>query len=194
MNDIVKGTGISMASLYHILKKRSVNGNFHNPEHQFQRQKRGRPAKLSSRDKMLLLREIPSLRKEEGQLTMKRLMFQAGIAPKQVSYRTVERFLSTEGFQYLQARKKGIITEKNLKERLKFAQKMQREYDDQFWKNRVFFFFLWMESALSISIIQVINHAHQSAVFGGNRVKDYRMVVGRKERIRGVVVGLQNLW
>ena len=93
-------------------------------------------------------------------------MFQAGITPKQVSYRTVQRFLRKEGFQYLQTRKKGILTEKDLKERLKFAQKMQREYDDQFWKNIVYPFF-WMESALSISIIQVIKHAHQRAVFGG---------------------------
>ena len=126
VNDIVKETGISRASLYRILKKRSVNGNCHSPEHQFERQKRGRPAKLSSRDKRLLLREIPRLRKEEGQFTVKRLMFQAGITLKQVSYRTVQRFLRKEGFQYLQARKKGILTEKDLKERLKFAQKMQR--------------------------------------------------------------------
>ena len=27
-----------------------------------------------------------------------------------------------------------------MKERLKFAQKMQREYDDQFWKNSISFF------------------------------------------------------
>ena len=67
-------------------------------------------------------------------------MFQAGITPKQVSYRTVQRFLRKEGFQYLQAHKKGILTEKDLKERLKFAQKMQREYDDQFWKNSISFF------------------------------------------------------
>ena len=58
---------------------------------------------------------------------MKRLMFQAGITPKQVSYRTVERFLRKEDFQYLQARKKEILTEKDLKERLTFAEKMQRE-------------------------------------------------------------------
>ena len=90
VNVNVKETGISGASLYRILKKRSVNGNCHGPEHQFQRQKRGRPAKLSSRDKRLLLREIPCLRKEEGQFTVKRLMFQAGITRKQVSYRAVQ--------------------------------------------------------------------------------------------------------
>lgn len=156
VNDIVKETGISRASLYRILKKRSVNGNCHSPEHQFERQKRGRPAKLSSRDKRLLLREIPRLRKEEGQFTVKRLMFQAGITPKQVSYRTVQRFLTKEGFQYLQARKKGILTEKDLKERLKFAQKMQREYDDQFWKNSISFFLD------GVSFIQKYNPSDQA--------------------------------
>ena len=69
---------------------------------------------------------------------------------------------------------------------------MQREYDDQFWKNGISFF--WIESALSISIIQVIKHTHQRAVFGGNRVKDYLMDVWRKEHIRRVAVGLRNLW
>ena len=78
--------------------------------------------KLSSRDKRLLLREIPRVRKEEGQFTVKRLMFQAGITLKQVSYRTVQRFLRKEDFQYLQARKKEILTEKDLKERLTFAE------------------------------------------------------------------------
>ena len=33
VNDIVKETGISRASLYRIIKKRSVNGNCHSPEH-----------------------------------------------------------------------------------------------------------------------------------------------------------------
>ena len=102
-------------------------------------------------------------------------------------------FFRKKGFQYLQARKKGILKKKDLKERLKFAQKMQREYYDQFWKNSIFFFF-WIELALSMSIIQVIKHAHQKAVFGGNRVKDYLMVVRPKEHIRRLAVGLRNLW
>ena len=62
-----------------------------------------------------MLQEIPRLRKEEGQFTVKRLMLQAGITALQVSSRTVQRFLRREGFQYLQARKKGVLLEGDVK-------------------------------------------------------------------------------
>ena len=55
---------------------------------------------------------------------------------------------------------------------------MQREYDDQFWKNSLSFF--WMESALSTSIIQVIKQgctatgAHSGS---GSRVAKFMVAV-----------------
>lgn len=67
-------------------------------------------------------------------------MFLAGLTPKDVSVRTVQRFLRTQGFQYLQARKKGILTEKDHNLRLQFARKMQREFTENVWTGKIAFY------------------------------------------------------
>ena len=108
-------------------------------EYQLERRKPGRPRKLTTREERLLLREILRLRKEEGQFTVKRLMLQAVITAIQVSNRTVQRFLRRKGFQYLQARKKGVLLEGDLIKRKQFAKKMEKDYDQHVWQNSISF-------------------------------------------------------
>ena len=127
VKQIIERSHISRASLYRILKEGKIREN--NQERQ-KKKTIGRPGKLDARKKRILLREIPKLRKSEGKLTVKRLMQQAGVSARDVSFRTVQRFLHSQGYKYLQARQKGLLTDNDLKKRLRFAQKIKREYDD----------------------------------------------------------------
>ena len=69
--------------------------------------RRGRHNRLSDNDKRRLIRCITVLRKREGNLTCKAIMDEAGIQRKDVSVRTVSRFLYSQNYYYLQTRKKG---------------------------------------------------------------------------------------
>ena len=140
VKEVLEKTHISRASLYRIRHKDSFQQRQPRNECQLERRKPGRPRKLTTREERLLLREIPRLRKEEGQFTVKRLMLQAGITALQVSNRTVQRFLRREGFQYLQARKKGVLLEGDLIKRKQFAKKMKKDYDQHVWQNSISFF------------------------------------------------------
>ena len=48
--------------------------------------------------------------------------------------------MNKEGFKYLQARKKGVLRETDLKKRLSFAKKMKREFSSNVWKEDINFF------------------------------------------------------
>ena len=58
------------------------------------------------------------------------------------SRRTFSRYLNENGYEYLQARKKGLLSENDRKLRVQFAHKMKRIAADnpQFWMNEVAFF------------------------------------------------------
>ena len=150
---IIRRSHISRASLYRILKEDKIR------EDNQERQKKktiGRPRKLGVREKRLLLREIPKLRKSEGKFTVKRLMKQAGVSPRNVSFRTVQLFLRSQGYKYLQARQKGLLTDKDLKKRLKFARKIKGEYNDSLWTEQIAFFLD------AVSFIHKFNPADQA--------------------------------
>ena len=98
----------------------------------------GRPKKLSERDKRTILRQIRLLRCEDGNWTIKRLMEISNVT--HVSQRTVTRLLHQNGYKYLQARKKGLLSEKDKKDRVKFARKMLKNYDEDVWKNDIAFY------------------------------------------------------
>ena len=100
----------------------------------------GRPRKLSLREERRILRTLSSLRHEEGNFTSIRLMARAGISPKHVSNRTIRRFLQRESYYFLKARKKGLLSEKDLKERLKFAKNIRKDYPKDVWKDNVAFY------------------------------------------------------
>ena len=70
-------------------------------------EKRGRPKKLSPRDRRHLLRSLlDKLREINPGFSIKSLVAYSGLLLLGISYRTFDRELRREGFQYLQARKK----------------------------------------------------------------------------------------
>ena len=105
MKDLMKATNVSRAQIYRIRKEplrlKAMSGRL--------KRSGGRPEKLSICDKRALLREIKVLRRDDGNWTVKRLMEQVNV--QHVSIRTVTRFLHTNGYRYLQARKKGLVNE-----------------------------------------------------------------------------------
>ena len=130
--ELVRETGVSRPQIYRILKeplqkvKKKVN------------KRMGRTKKLSERDKRTILRQIRLLRREDGNWTIKRLMESSNVT--HVSQRTVTRLLHQNGYKYLQARKKGLLSEKDKKDRVKFARKMLKNHDKDVWKNDIAFY------------------------------------------------------
>ena len=100
----------------------------------------GRPPKLQARDERKLLRALKLLRKEEGRFSSARIMEVVGITRVQVSVRTVRRFLNKHGYYYLQARRKGLLKETDLSQRVKFAKNMKKQYSRDVWKKHIAFY------------------------------------------------------
>ena len=71
--------------------------------------------KLSARDGRQLVRAIQGLPEKEGNFSCQRIMQEAGISVKDVSVRTVSRFLNAQGYYYLQVHKKGVLTVSDMK-------------------------------------------------------------------------------
>ena len=131
--EIAKQCFVSLATVYRIKQENLIDQNV------LPRKKRagGRPKKVSTREERKLLRTLKSLRQEEGNFSSIRLMSRAGISPKNVSNRTVRRFLGRNGYHFLQARNKGLLSEKDVKERLAFAKYMKKHYSADVWKDTV---------------------------------------------------------
>ena len=98
----------------------------------------GRPKKLSEYDGRRLLRLVKKLRAEEPNWTVKRLMERADVTD--ISVRSIRRFLNKNEFHYLQARKKGLLTDKDRKLRVAFAKKMLKDQPTDFWCNKIAFY------------------------------------------------------
>ena len=81
----------------------------------------------------------------------------------------LRRFLQREGYHFLQARKKGLLSEKDLKERLKFAKNIRKDYSKDMWKDNVSFYL----DALVFGKkgTQQIKPARLTAVFGARSVR-----------------------
>jgi len=65
---------------------------------------------------------------------------EAGIPPT-VSVWTIRKALKKHGYHYLQARKKGLLTPKDVQRRLKFARKCRRHLCEDFWRSHISFYF-----------------------------------------------------
>ena len=98
----------------------------------------GRSKKLSKRDERTILRQIRVLRRDDGNWTIKRLMENSNVT--HVTQRTVTRLLHQNGYKYLQARKKGLVSEKDEMDHLKLAQRILKEYDEDIWKKDIAFY------------------------------------------------------
>ncbi len=132
VNELSKETGVSRAHIYRLwkepvgMKARSRKGVG------------GRPKKLTAWDERRLIRLIKKLRMQNPNWTTKRLMEQADI--RNVSVRTIRRLLNRNGYYYLQARKKGLLTTKDRKKRVEFAKRVLRDYSEDIWSNKIAFY------------------------------------------------------
>ena len=70
----------------------------------------GRKKMLTPEHEALILRAIEELREQEGSLSSLRLMERAGI--RHVTDRTVRRLLNRNGYFFLQALKKGLMSQR----------------------------------------------------------------------------------
>ena len=101
----------------------------------------GRPRKLSERDSRNILRAVKTLRETLGTFTSPRVAIEANIDASRVSNRTVRRELNRHGFKYRTTRRKGLMRERDFKERVKFCRKIKRRnLGISFWTEHVSFF------------------------------------------------------
>ena len=133
--ELVAKYKISRSTLYRITKgETTVQKRVDN------RRSSGRPRKLTDRDERLLLRQMNQLRRTVGGFTSKQLMENAGISRANVSDRTVRRLLNRKGYHYLQPRRKGILSTRDQKLRIKFAKRMQNDYARNVWMEDIAFY------------------------------------------------------
>jgi len=106
-----------------------------------QQRRRGRPAKLSGREKRMIIRQIPKLRQTVGSFTTKRLR-EAALVKSDMCDETVRRFLHSAGYHYYHSRKKGLLTKKDLKKRVAFARKIKRMVPNskELWEKEISFY------------------------------------------------------
>ena len=87
----------------------------------------GRPKILSARDISLLKRSITQLRDVNANFTVKELIRYSGLqTASALSYSTFYREIKKMRFNFLNARKKGILSHRDCKKRYKFAQKCRK--------------------------------------------------------------------
>ena len=104
------------------------------------KENKGRPRKLTEREKRHVESAIQRLRHtEQGVFTSVHIQEQSGTT--RVCNRTVRRHLNRVGYGYRQCRKKGQLTEDDCKKRLKFAQNIKkRKLPEEFWTTGIGFY------------------------------------------------------
>ena len=133
IRQVARECNVSRATVWRI-SKMDMSSNRCN---KMRREARGRPRKLNKRQERKLRRSIQILREQEGNFTIKRLMENTCICRKDS---TISRFLNKEGYYYLQARKKGLLTKADMKKRKTFARRMQNEYSHDVWTQDIAFY------------------------------------------------------
>lgn len=101
--------------------------------------KRGRPCKLSPRDKRHILRCVEELRHTEGTFTVEQLMNAAEIPKESVSVWTVRKYLNDEDIKYLNTRQKGILTEEDRKKRARYCKQVRKDHPRNIWTEGIAF-------------------------------------------------------
>lgn len=131
LDAIAKRCGVSTASVHRIITTRdTVPTN--------RRHFRGARRKITPQQQASILESIGELRDQEGSFSSRRLMERAGI--RQVSDRTVRRLLNRNGYFFLQARKKGLMTEADKGKRVEFASMIQANYPPSLWTDTIAFY------------------------------------------------------
>lgn len=102
------------------------------------KENKGRPKLLTVRDERNIIRSIGTLRQQEGSFCTRRLRVEAGVE-ENISDTTVRRCMNRYGYNYLQARRKGLLFGKDLKRRLAFGRKMIK-YPSDYWTHGISFY------------------------------------------------------
>ncbi len=130
--ELSRKLGVSRAHIYRI-KKQPITSS--KPKEKIVHH---RPEKLDFRSKRSLLRHLKQLRYEEPNWTIKRLMEVSGV--HHVSTRTINRFLNRNGYRYLQARRKGLMSKEDREKRVEFAKRVTMEYTESLWTKEIAFY------------------------------------------------------
>lgn len=104
--------------------------------------KGGVKRKISHRSVRKLIRALMELRTKNRHATVKSIVERSGLSFEMASRRTFSRYLNENGYGYLQARKKGLLSENDRKLRIRFARKMKRvvAQNPHFWTHEVGFY------------------------------------------------------
>ena len=128
---IAKRCGVSTASVHRVINTREkVPRNRRN----FREARR----KLTPQQRASILANVAVLREQEGSFCSRRLMERTGT--RHVSDRTVRRLLNENGYFFLQARKKGLMTEADKAKRVEFARMIQANYPPSLWTEQIAFY------------------------------------------------------
>ena len=128
---------------------------------------RGRPRKVSDRSVRKLIRTLKDMQSRNLNITVKNVIEKSGLSLEMASRRTFSRNLNEEGYSYLQARKKGLLSENDRKQRLRFARKMTRKVRENpdFWTNEVAFF---------LDTVSFVHKYNPQSGASGNRSRVWR--------------------
>lgn len=138
LRKVAKKTGMSASSVRR--KCRSTRRQKGDPKSRKTTTKRlGRPRKISEAQERYIIRELHKLRLNEGTFSIARLMVAAGLDKSKITERSVLNVLHRNGYRFRQTRKKGLLSPKDLKGRVRFAKKMAKR-PAEFWCNGVSFY------------------------------------------------------
>lgn len=102
--------------------------------------KRGRRRILTLRDRRKLNRALISLRQEDPNFTVMDVVKRSGIPLNTAHYRTFHREIRKLGYAFRPSRKKGILTDKDLKVRRQFARSRLDDCSADYWTKDVAFY------------------------------------------------------
>ena len=99
----------------------------------------GRPRKITEKSTRKVMRLIPKMRKRNYNWTVGELMQEASL--EDIHSCTLNRLLNRNGFWHFQMRKKGLLSDKDKRDRLRFARKMLRRKDvSTYWTEGISFY------------------------------------------------------
>lgn len=91
----------------------------------------GRPVVMNQRERDRFLRKFRSMREKNPNLTVMEIAKECDIS--HVSYRTLVRTLNNAGYRCLRPRRKGILSAKDKKKRVRYARNALQKRKKSFW-------------------------------------------------------------
>ncbi len=139
---IAKRCSVSKSSAHRVWRDREWLMN-PTKKHDFKpaKKKTGPKPRLGPREKRLLMRTVKRLRRGNVNFNTPSLIEAAGLWGK-VKPRTVSRYLNNAGYHFLQARKKGLLTDEDKIKRVQYANRMGRvlKSEPEFYTQTIAFY------------------------------------------------------